>query len=54
MRPPPKRVIHLKDVLAGGFEIFALKAHHKRVILLRYVRKAEGALKGVRLGKGFR
>lgn len=33
MRPPPKRVIHPKDVLTGGFEIFALKAHHKRLTL---------------------
>jgi K+-sensing histidine kinase KdpD len=33
VKPPPKRIIHLKDVLLGGFEIFALKAHHKRVML---------------------
>jgi signal transduction histidine kinase len=26
-------VIHLKDVLSGGFEIFALKAHHQRLAL---------------------
>ncbi len=33
MKPPPQRVIHPKDVLTGGFEIFARKAHHKRTIL---------------------
>src|SRR5687768_16497667 len=30
---PRTRLIHPADFLTGGFEIFALKAHHKRLTL---------------------
>jgi hypothetical protein len=30
---PRQRLIHPADFLTGGFEIFALKAHHKRLML---------------------
>jgi K+-sensing histidine kinase KdpD len=30
---PHRRWIHPKDLLMGGFDLFALKAHHKRVTL---------------------
>lgn len=30
---PHRRLVHPKDVLMGGFDLFALKAHHKRLTL---------------------
>ena len=33
MKAPYQRVIHLKDFLTGGFDLFMLKAHHKRLTL---------------------